>query len=96
MPDDLRGNQIPVVGANERSYFANGVTNRLVDGTVTGPQPDCGTTYRSGIGAWLLSAEAAGQHVLVDADGHLRGTFRPNIAGVDEKYTWDLAPIREP
>jgi len=44
----------------------------------------------------LLSAEAAGQHVLVDADGHLRGTFRPNIAGVDEKYTWDLAPIREP
>jgi hypothetical protein len=96
MPDDLRGAQIPVVGANERSYFANGVTNRRVDGTVTGPQPDCGTTYQSVIGAWLLTAEAAGQHALVDADGHLHGTFRPNIAGVDEKYTWDLAPIREP
>jgi hypothetical protein len=96
LPDDVRAGQIQLLGANERSYSGDGVSNIIVTGSVSGPQPDCGTSYESAIGAWWLTAAAVGQRNLVDTDGHLRGTFRPNVEGIDETYTWDLAPQRQP
>ena len=94
-PDDLRVSQENLLGPVKRSYTANGLTFRFLTGQVDGK--DCGPTYSTTIGLWLLTNETAfedgGLPPKVQPDGHLKGTFRDAEGSI---FSWDLAPIIEP
>jgi hypothetical protein len=94
LPDDLRAQQQQLTGTASGAYVADGVSLRLVNGTVTGPQ-ECGTSYDTGVGAWLLTASPPATLSKVAADGHLRATFITGSSG-EHTFEWDLAPMREP
>lgn len=97
LPDDLRAEQAQLTGTAERAYIANGVTDRTVNGSVSGA-PSCGTTYTTAVGAWLLTRDSPSTSEHVASDGHLRGSWTataPSDSSV-EVYDWDLAPVREP
>ena len=94
-PDDLRVSQENLLGPSERSYTANGLTFRFLTGQVSGR--DCGPTYTTTVGLWLLTNATAfedgGVPPKVLPDGHLQGTFQDSEGSF---YKWDLAPIIEP
>ncbi len=96
MRDDMWAAQQQVTGPEDRAYYASGVTNRTVPGTVTGT--DCNFTYQDNVGVWMFTALEAGSHNKVTSDGRLKGSLTTNEPGdsFTEVYTWDLAPVREP
>lgn len=95
LPAGLRPEQ--VTGAPSLAYFVEGQTTAEVLGSVTGT--DCGSTYKSAVGEWLLTQFVAGQGKRVDqVDGRLKGSLTvPTVnAGDSTVFTWDLIPVREP
>jgi len=96
LPEDLRLEQATLIGPDQRSYIADGVTSRLITGRVSGV--DCGTSYVTVPGLWWITNDAAfedgGRIPTIRADGHLQGTFRD--LGDHSVFTWDFAPISEP
>jgi GNAT superfamily N-acetyltransferase len=97
LPGTLRQQQAALVGTVRGAYTANaGSTLFGLTGTVTGPQPRCGTSYESAPSMFVLSNENAGSGPVVRLDGHLAGS-RVAASGSDTTtWTWDLAPLREP
>jgi hypothetical protein len=97
LPDHVRAEQAVLVGTEERKYVAIGATESVANGTVSGPQPDCGTAYSVAVGGWLLTSGVPARAPKVAADGNLRATFSGNEPGDNftELYQWDLAPLRE-
>lgn len=98
MPEAIRQAQQSVIGAKDRAYHINGVSQVVRRGTVTGPADKCPTTYDSGINAWLMTNLEAAQAPTVRADGSMKGRFSPSQAGDSstEVFEWDLVPVREP
>jgi Bacterial Ig-like domain (group 2) len=97
LPDDLRRDLPQVIGTRPRGYHINGVSKAIATGSVAGPS-ECGSTYESGIGAWLLSnADAAGAPV-VPPSGNLKGSFTASQPSdsYTETFEWDLVPVRQP
>lgn len=94
LPTDLRLEQESLVGAAERAYLANGVTDKLVNGVVSGT--DCGATYQAEIGGWLLTRASAGQSKVVADDDRMTGTFDASESGDTEIYEWNFTPQRQP
>ena len=96
LPDDLRLEQATLIGPDQRSYIADGVTSRLITGRVSGV--GCGTSYITAPGLWWITNDAAyedgGRIPTVRADGHLQGTFLD--IGDHSVFTWNFAPLAEP
>jgi hypothetical protein len=94
-PGWLRVGQDQVLGTAPRAYVAEGQTQRLVIGVVTGGE-ECGTSYETQPGPWLLTSEGTASVRLVRNDGRLEGTRQTTVGGDTYTWTWDLAPVREP
>jgi hypothetical protein len=98
LPTQMRLAQETLVGTAKRAYVAAGISKRILKGSVTGPQPDCGTEYETAAGQWLLTHEGSSPKPTVAANGHLLASFtasKPSDSFIEE-YTWDLKPMREP
>jgi hypothetical protein len=102
LPPAFRSSQERLVSTASRAYVGAGVSTRILKGRVSGPQPNCGTVYESGVGSWLLTngtdanGAPTGQPIAAP-NHHLDFTFtstKPSDSTV-EKYGWDLVPQRE-
>jgi hypothetical protein len=99
LPLELRNDQVVLVGSNQPgAYLASGISSAQATGSVTGPQPPCGTSYETALASWLFTRGERPNPIQIAGDGHLRGSFALEQAGDNftDHYTWDLAPLREP
>lgn len=94
LPAAVRREQFALLGTVRGAYTANAGSQRFDThtGTITGPQPDCGTSYRSGPGMFMLTNITAGSGPVVRLDGNLFGSF---VEG-DSTFNWNLHPLSEP
>jgi hypothetical protein len=97
LPADLRQDQYALIGTVRGAYTAN-LSSALFGlfGTVTGPEPECGTFYQSSLASFLLTNGDAGSGPVVRLDGHLAGTFVDASGGDSTTWIWDLEPLLEP
>lgn len=97
LPTTLRNDQYAVVGAKRGAYLIQSNSNRFgLPGSVSGPQPDCGTQYQSAPALFVLSHASAPQAKVVALNGNLKGTFASSSSPDSVVFEWDLAPLREP
>jgi hypothetical protein len=97
LPATLRNDQYAVVGTKRGAYFIESNSVRFgLPGTVTGPQPECGTQYQSAPGALVLSHASPATAKIITLGGRLKGTFVSSSSPDSVVFTWDLAPLREP
>lgn len=97
LPADMRLQQQGVVGSARGAYHIDAGSQRFgLPGTVTGPQPDCGTTYASAPSMFTLTNAAAATAPVIQLNGHLKGSFASSTSPDSVIFTWDLAPLREP
>jgi hypothetical protein len=97
LPASLRTQQQGVVGSTRGAYHLNAGSQRFgVLGTVTGPQPDCGTQYESAPAMFALSNASPAGAPVIQLNGHLKGSFASSTSPDSVVFTWDLAPLREP
>lgn len=95
LPPNLRQVKEQLTGTVSLAYVATGLSAIFVNGQVFGT--DCGTTYQTIVGPWLLTSDVPPRSV-IGPDGRLKGTYPvPGLTGGDAiVYSWDLAPIRQP
>jgi hypothetical protein len=97
LPSSLRLQQYALLGAVRGAYTMNLVSNAFgIAGTVSGPQPDCGTTYQSALGVFALTNASAGTGPVIRIDGRLAGTFVQGSGGDTSTWAWSLSPLLEP
>lgn len=97
LPAGMRVQQQGVVGAVRGAYHIDAGSQRFgIPGTVTGPQPDCGTKYSSAPGMFDLTNASPATAPVVRLDGHLKGSFTSSPSPNSVVFEWDLAPLREP
>lgn len=97
LPASLRQQQQGVVGTARGAYSIDAGSQRFgVLGTVTGPQPDCGTQYASAPGMFTLSNIVPAAAPVIQLDGRLKGSYAAGSSPDSLVFTWDLAPRREP
>jgi len=97
LPANLRQQQQGVVGTARGAYHIDAGSQRFgLIGTVSGPQPDCGTQYSSAPGLFDLTNDGPTLVPVVNAAGHLKGSFSASASPDSTIFAWDLAPLREP
>ncbi|MFT3956374.1 MAG: hypothetical protein QM722_18930 [Piscinibacter sp.] len=97
LPANLRVEQQGVVGTVRGAYSINAGSQRFgLPGTVTGPQPDCGTRYASATGMFDLTNITPAGAPVIQLDGHLKGSYIASSSPDSVVFSWDLAPLREP
>ncbi|HSV69893.1 MAG TPA: hypothetical protein VLI72_07260 [Methylibium sp.] len=97
LPASLRQQQFGVVGAARGAYLVQVSSQRFgVLGTVSGPQPDCGTSYASAPGIFALSHVEPALAPVITLGGRLRGSYVSSSSPDSIVFEWDLAPLREP
>ena len=97
LPTSVSTPQQGVVGSARGAYHIDAGTQRFgLPGTVTGPQPDCGTQYTSAPGMLVLTNTGPGDAPVVQLNGRLKGSFVSSASPDSVVFTWDLAPLREP
>jgi len=97
LPSNLRSDQYGVVGSKRGAYLVESHSLRFnLPGTVTGPQPDCGTQYFSAPSAFVLTHTSPAQAKVVTLAGRLKGSFQSAASPDSVLFEWDLAPLREP
>jgi hypothetical protein len=97
LPASLRVQQQGVVGSARGAYSINAGSQRFgLLGSVSGPQPACGTQYESAVGFFTLTNVSPATAPVIALDGHLRGSYVASSSPDSVVFTWDLAPLREP
>lgn len=97
LPASVRVPQQGVVGHARGAYHIDAGSTRFgILGSVSGPQPDCGTQYASAPGMFLLTNITPGTAPVIAFDGHLRGTYVSSSNPDSVVFTWNLRPLREP
>jgi len=97
LPASLRQPQEQVVGTERGAFHIDAGSQRFnLLGTVSGPQPDCGTQYESALGMFDLTNDSPAAAPVIGSDGRLKGTFSAGAAPDSVIYEWNLAPMREP
>lgn len=97
LPANLRTEQQGVVGTVRGAYSIDAGSQRFgLLGTVTGPQPDCGTQYASAPAMFTLTHITPALAPVVQLDGRLKGSYVASSSPDSVVFTWSLAPLREP
>ena len=97
LPADLRLQQQGVVGTARGAYSIDAGSQRYgLPGSVSGPQPDCGTQYSSAPGIFVLSNIVPAAAPVIQLDGRLKKSYVSSSSPDSVIFTWDLAPLREP
>lgn len=97
LPASLRQQQVGVVGSKRGAYSINAGSQRFgLVGSVTGPQPDCGTQYSSAPAMFTLTNSEPALAPVIALDGRLKGSWVASSSPDSVIFTWDLAPQREP
>lgn len=97
LPASVRTQQQGVVGSARGAYSINAGSQRFgLLGSVSGPQPRCGTAYASAPAMFALTNVTPAGAPVIALDGHLRGSHVASSSPDSVVFTWDLAPLREP
>lgn len=97
LPASVRQQQQGVVGTVRGAYHIDAGSQRFgLIGTVSGPQPRCGTQYASAPSLFDLTNDSPALAPVVRIDGHLKGNYNASSSPDSTIFEWDLAPLREP
>ncbi|WP_128000652.1 hypothetical protein [Piscinibacter defluvii] len=97
LPASLRVQQQGVVGSRRGAYSIDAGSQRFgLLGSVSGPQPDCGTQYASAPGMFALTHTEPALAPVIGLDGRLKGSWAASSSPDSVVFSWDLAPLREP
>lgn len=97
LPASVRTQQQGVVGTVRGAYHIDAGSNRFgILGSVSGPQPRCGTQYASAPAMFALTNITPAGAKVIQLDGRLKGSYVSSSSPDSIVFTWDLAPLREP